>query len=107
MLEAQRKRQQTQPQGYPNAGSIFKSPPRAYAGRFIEAAGLKGLGCGGARVSEQHANFIVNTGGASAVEVRRLMTQIQQAVWQKNRLWLEPEGRVGGGGGGEEKEKGK
>jgi len=96
MLEAQRKRQQTQPHGYPNAGSIFKNPPRAYAGRFIEAAGLKGLGCGGARVSEQHANFIVNTGGASAVEVRRLMTQIQQAVWQKNRLWLEPEVRLVG-----------
>jgi UDP-N-acetylmuramate dehydrogenase len=47
-------------------------------------------------VSEQHANFIVNAGGASAVEVRRLMTQIQQAVWQKNRLWLEPEVRLVG-----------
>ena len=96
MREAQRKRQQTQPHGYPNAGSIFKNPSGAYAGRLIEAAGLKGLVRGGAQVSEQHANFIVNTGGASAVEVRQLMEQIQQAVWQKNHIWLEPEVRFVG-----------
>jgi UDP-N-acetylmuramate dehydrogenase len=96
MREAQRKRQQTQPHGYPNAGSIFKNPPGAYAGRLIEAAGLKGLVRGGAQVSEQHANFIVNTGRASAVEVRQLMEQIQQTVWQKNHIWLEPEVRFVG-----------
>ncbi|MBI3797513.1 MAG: UDP-N-acetylmuramate dehydrogenase [Deltaproteobacteria bacterium] len=96
MREAQRKRQQTQPHGYPNAGSIFKNPPGTYAGRLIEAAGLKGLVRGGAQVSEQHANFIVNTGRASAAEVRQLMEQIQQTVWQKNHVWLEPEVRLVG-----------
>ena len=96
MREAQRKRQQAQPHGYPNAGSIFKNPPGAYAGRLIEASGLKGLIQGGAQVSERHANFIVNTGGASAAEVRQLMEQIQQAVWEKNHIWLEPEVRLVG-----------
>jgi UDP-N-acetylmuramate dehydrogenase len=96
MLDAQRKRQRTQPHGYPNAGSIFKNPPGAYAGRLIEAAGLKGLCRGHARVSEQHANFIVNIGGASALDVKTLMEQIQQAVWEKNRVWLEPEVRLVG-----------
>ncbi len=96
MLEAQRKRQQAQPHGYPNAGSIFKNPPGAYAGRLIEATGLKGLVRGGAQVSERHANFIVNTGGASAAEIRQLMEQIQQAVWEKNHIWLEPEVRLVG-----------
>lgn len=96
MLSAQHKRQRTQPHGYPNAGSIFKNPPDAYAGRLIEAAGLKGLSCGRARVSEQHANFIVNTGGATAADVRVLIEQIQQAVWEKDGVWLEPEIRLVG-----------
>ena len=96
MLRAQRKRQQTQPHGYPNAGSIFKNPPGAYAGQLIEAAGLKGLSWGRARVSEQHANFIVNTGKASAAEVRQLMEQVQQVVWEKSQVWLEPEVRLVG-----------
>jgi UDP-N-acetylmuramate dehydrogenase len=96
MRETQRKRQQTQPHGYPNAGSIFKNPPGTYAGRLIEAAGLKGLIHGGAQVSERHANFIINAGGASAAEVRQLMEQIQQTVWQKNHIWLEPEVRLVG-----------
>ncbi len=96
MLEAQRKRQQTQPHGYPNAGSIFKNPPGAYAGRLIETAGLKGLTRGGAQVSERHANFIVNTGTARAAEVRQLMGQIQQTVWEKDQVWLEPEVRLVG-----------
>jgi UDP-N-acetylmuramate dehydrogenase len=91
MSNAQRKRQQTQPHGYPNAGSIFKNPPGAYAGRLIEAAGLKGLSQGRAQVSEHHANFIVNTGGATATEVHQLMQQIQQVVWDKYQVWLEPE----------------
>lgn len=96
MRQAQRKRQQTQPHGYPNAGSIFKNPPGTYAGRLIEAAGLKGLSVGGAQVSEQHANFIVNTGGARAAEVRQLMDQIQRVVWETSHVWLEPEIRFVG-----------
>jgi UDP-N-acetylmuramate dehydrogenase len=107
MLETQRKRHQTQPHGYPNAGSIFKNPPGAYAGRLIEAAGLKGLFHGKAQVSERHANFIVNTGGANAAEIRQLMEQIQQAVWQKNHIWLEPEVRLVGEWEEEKMENGK
>src|SRR4029453_1112256 len=91
VLEAQRKRQQAQPHGYPNAGSIFKNPPGAYAGQLIEAAGLKGLSRGRAQVSERHANFIVNTGNATATEVHQLMQQIQRVVWDKYQIWLEPE----------------
>ena len=72
MSKAQHKRHKTQPHGYPNAGSIFKNPPGMYAGRLIESAGLKGQVQGRAQVSEQHANFIVNTGGASATDVRLL-----------------------------------
>jgi UDP-N-acetylmuramate dehydrogenase len=96
MQEAQRKRQATQPHGYPNAGSIFKNPPGAYAGKLIETAGLKGLACGRAQVSERHANFIVNKGGATATEVKRLIGQIQQVVWEKTRVRLEPEVRLVG-----------
>ena len=96
MLRAQRRRQCTQPHGYPNAGSIFKNPPGAYAGRLIEATGLKGQTLGRARISERHANFIVNTGGASATDVKLLMEQIQHVVWEKNQVWLEPEVRLVG-----------
>jgi UDP-N-acetylmuramate dehydrogenase len=94
--EAHRKRQATQPHGYPNAGSIFKNPPGAYAGKLIETSGLKGLTCGQAQVSERHANFIVNKGGATATEVKRLIEQIQQGVWEKTRVHLEPEVRLVG-----------
>ncbi|MCS6926677.1 MAG: UDP-N-acetylmuramate dehydrogenase [Candidatus Binatia bacterium] len=96
MEQAQRRRQQTQPYGYPNAGSIFKNPPGAHAGRLIEAAGLKGLTVGRAQVSEKHANFIVNIGGATASEVRQLAEQVRQVVWERMRVWLEPEIRFVG-----------
>jgi UDP-N-acetylmuramate dehydrogenase len=96
MQHAQRRRQATQPHGYPNAGSIFKNPPGAYAGKLIEAAELKGKTCGQAQVSEQHANFIVNKGGATASEVKRLMDHVQNVVWEKYRVRLEPEIRLVG-----------
>lgn len=96
MSAAQHKRRKTQPRGYPNAGSIFKNPPGTYAGRLIEAAGLKGCAQGRAQVSARHANFIVNTGGARATDVRLLMEQIQRTVWEKNNIWLEPEVRLVG-----------
>lgn len=96
MQRAQQKRQASQPHGYPNAGSIFKNPPGAYAGRLIEAAGLKGLTRGQAQVSERHANFIVNKGGATATEVKQLMEQVQLAVWEKSQVRLEPEVRLVG-----------
>jgi UDP-N-acetylmuramate dehydrogenase len=96
MERAQRKRQRNQPHGYPNAGSIFKNPPGTYAGRLIEAAGLKGRPHGKASISEHHANFIVNTGSASATDVKCLMEHVQHAVWEKSQVWLEPEVRLVG-----------
>ena len=96
MHQAQIKRQNGQPHGYPNAGSIFKNPPGAYAGHLIELAGLKGSHCGQARVSERHANFILNTGGARAAEVKRLMEHVQRTVWDAQQVWLEPEIRLAG-----------
>jgi UDP-N-acetylmuramate dehydrogenase len=96
MHRAQTKRHAGQPHGYPNAGSIFKNPPGAYAGRLIELAGLKGTRCGRARVSEQHASFILNTGGARAAEVKRLMEHVQRTVWAAQQVWLEPEIRLVG-----------
>lgn len=67
------KRKSSQPSGFPNSGSMFRNPPGDYAGRLIEAAGLKGRRLGQAQISERHANFIVNHGGATANDVRRLM----------------------------------
>jgi len=67
------KRKSSQPSGFPNSGSMFRNPPGDYAGRLIEAAGLKGKRLGQAQISERHANFIVNHGGATASEVRQLM----------------------------------
>jgi UDP-N-acetylmuramate dehydrogenase len=96
MQQAQAKRHAGQPHGYPNAGSIFKNPAGTYAGRLIEAAGLKGTVCGQAQVSQQHANFIVNTGGARAAEVKQLMEQVQRTVWATHQVWLEPEIRLVG-----------
>lgn len=93
MQQAREKRSRSQPHGYPNAGSIFKNPPGRYAGRMIEAVGCKGSRQEQAQVSEQHANFIVNTGGATASQVWCLIEQVQRQVWQEERVWLEPEVR--------------
>ncbi len=85
------KRNQSQPVEIPNAGSIFKNPPGDYAARLIEQAGLKGLTSGGAKVSEKHANFIVNFNNASANDVIELMKIIQETVYQKFGIMLDPE----------------
>ena len=89
--DSKRRREAHQPLGYPNAGSIFKNPPGEYAGRLIEAVGLKGLRIGGAMLSPQHANFIVNVGGATAADVRALMRAAEQRVWEIKRVRLQPE----------------
>lgn len=89
--EARRRRQERQPLGYPNAGSIFKNPPGLYAGQLIEACGLKGVRVGGAMISEQHANFIVNLGGATARDVRALMDAAADQVLQRQGVRLQPE----------------
>ena len=87
----QDRRRQSQPKGLPNAGSFFKNPANDSAGRLIEASGCKGLQVGGAMVSPVHANFIVNTGGATAVDVLSLMRLVQARVKKESGVELEPE----------------
>jgi UDP-N-acetylmuramate dehydrogenase len=72
------RRKSSQPSGYPNSGSMFRNPPGDFAGRLIEAAGLKGKRIGQSQISERHANFIVNLGGAKAEDVLQL-TELAQA----------------------------
>lgn len=85
------KRKTTQPQGVASAGSFFKNPATDAAGRLIEAAGLKGCRIGGAVVSERHANFIVNVGGATASDILELMHLVQEKVCSWSGIKLEPE----------------
>jgi UDP-N-acetylmuramate dehydrogenase len=75
----------------PSAGSIFTNPPDDYAGRLIDAAGLKGLAIGGAQISPKHANFIVNLGGARAADVAALIEYAQTEVERRFGVHLEPE----------------
>jgi UDP-N-acetylmuramate dehydrogenase len=77
------KRKGSQPSGFPNSGSMFRNPPGDFAGRLIEAAGLKGRRIGGCQISERHANFFVNLGGAKAAEVRELMDLARAEVCRR------------------------
>ncbi|EST52805.1 UDP-N-acetylenolpyruvoylglucosamine reductase [Brevibacillus panacihumi W25] len=92
------RRRQTQPLQMPCAGSVFRNPPGDHAGRLIEAAGLKGYRYGGAQVSEIHANFIVNRGGATAADVLTLIKHIQDTIRDKNGIDMHPEVLVVGEG---------
>ena len=83
-------RMQTQPRIL-SAGSVFANPEGAFSGQLIEAAGLKGIWEGGAQISEQHANFIVNPGNATARDVFTLMRQAQDAVYAQTGIWLRAE----------------
>jgi UDP-N-acetylmuramate dehydrogenase len=94
LTEYLKKRQETQPSGYPSGGSVFKNPPQDYAGRLIEKMGLKGKKVGGAMISPKHANFIVNTGGARAADILALMDLAQKKVKEKTGVELEPEIKV-------------
>ncbi|HOA15756.1 MAG TPA: UDP-N-acetylmuramate dehydrogenase [Bacillota bacterium] len=85
-----------QPLELPNAGCVFRNPAGTGAGRLIDSCGLKGLCVGGAWVSEKHANFIVNRGGASAADVRSLLMKVQGEVFDKYGEVLEPEVRLVG-----------
>jgi UDP-N-acetylmuramate dehydrogenase len=91
VMELRAKRAARQPHGLPNAGSVFKNPPGNLAGRLLEGAGLKGARVGGAAFSDQHANFIVNLGGARAEEVRTLIEMARSQVRDKTGVLLEPE----------------
>jgi UDP-N-acetylmuramate dehydrogenase len=84
-------RNQTQPTNQPSCGSVFKNPDGDYAARLIEMTGLKGYCIGGACVSEKHANFIVNTGNATAANIEQLISYVQDKVEQQHGVLLSTE----------------
>ncbi|MDR2195834.1 MAG: UDP-N-acetylmuramate dehydrogenase [Gallionellaceae bacterium] len=86
----------SQPLHLPNAGSVFRNPPNDHAARLIESCGLKGKRIGGARVSEKHANFIVNAGGATAADIENLITEVRETVKRETGIDLHPEVRIVG-----------
>ena len=90
------RRGETQPTREPSCGSTFRNPPGDYAARLIEASGLKGSEVGGARVSEKHANFIINTGAATAADIEALIVRIQERVERVHGIRLETEVRIVG-----------
>ncbi len=91
-MEASLKRRRvSQPMGMPSAGSVFVNPEGDSAGRLIEASGLMGYRIGGAVVSEMHANFIVNSGGASSLDVVRLVRHVRSVVNDQHGIELRPE----------------
>lgn len=85
------KRAKTQPTNQPSCGSVFKNPPGDHAARLIEQTGLKGYAIGGAQVSEKHANFIINTGRATAKDIERLIDFVQAQVEEKQGVVLQTE----------------
>ena len=91
MRELNAKRREKQPLDLPSAGSAFKRPEGGFAAALIEQAGLKGYAIGGAQVSEKHAGFVVNTGGASSHDVYDLMMHIRKTVYEHSKIALEPE----------------
>ncbi len=90
------KRIASQPLQWPNAGSVFRNPPGDFAARLIEACGLKGLYLGGAQVSEKHANFIINTGNATAAEIENLINEVRATVLRQTGIDLHPEVKIMG-----------
>jgi UDP-N-acetylmuramate dehydrogenase len=86
-----KRRKRSQPLGLPNAGSVFRNPEGDSAGRLIESAGLKGAVSGGAQISDVHANFIVNTGGAKASDVLELIRMARDSVRERHGIELRPE----------------
>ena len=96
MKELNARRRDKQPLSFPSAGSTFKRPEGHFAGALIEAAGLKGLTVGGAQVSEKHAGFIINRGGATAGDVLSLIAEVQTRVYAHAGVRLETEVRVVG-----------
>ena len=94
MKELQQKRSASQPLDVPSAGSAFKRPTGGYAAALIEQAGLKGFRIGSAAISDKHAGFAVNLGGATAKEMRQLLQTVSQKVYDASGIRLEPEIRI-------------
>lgn len=96
MRDLLERRRQTQPIGEWSCGSVFTNPPGDHAARLIETAGLKGCRIGGAEVSRKHANFILNTGDATADDIEQLMAHVQREVARTQGCTLTPEVRIVG-----------
>lgn len=96
MRELREKRRAKQPLEYPSAGSTFKRPEGQFAGKLIQDAGLAGCQIGGAKVSEKHCGFIINTGNATSAEIRELMDFVIYTVHEKYDVFLDPEVRCVG-----------
>ena len=94
MRDLNERRRDKQPLNYPSAGSTFKRPAGHFAGQLIEEAGLKGFAVGGAQVSEKHAGFVINKGGASARDVMELCRQVKEKVKENSGVDLELEIRL-------------
>ena len=96
MKEMLERRKATQPLGLPSCGSVFRNPEGDHAARLIEAAGLKGCRIGGAEVSPKHANFIINTGDATATDIEELIEHVRQTVIEVHGIELKHEVRIVG-----------
>ena len=94
MADLMSRRKNSQPLDLPSAGSAFKRPVGAYAAALIDQAGLKGFCVGGAGVSTKHAGFVVNNGGATAADVKEVLRQVADIVFEKFGFHLEPEVRI-------------
>ena len=94
MKELQAKRSASQPLDLPSAGSAFKRPVGGFAAALIDQAGLKGFAVGNAGISAKHAGFAVNLGGATAAEMKQLLAQVSDIVYEKSGIRLEPEVRI-------------
>ena len=88
------RRAASQPTGEASCGSVFRNPGADYAGRLIDSCGLKGMQMGKARISEKHANFIINEGGASAADIEALILYVQKTVRERTGVELETEVRI-------------
>ena len=89
VVESRKKRRiESQPLDYPSAGSVFRNPEGAFAGKLIEDLGLKGYTIGGAKVSEKHANFIINAGNATGEDIKELIEYIQSKVKENYNIDL-------------------
>jgi len=94
MEELMARRRASQPLEYPSAGSTFKRPEGYFAGTLIDQCGLKGLTVGGAQVSEKHAGFVINRGGATTADILALIARVQETVYKEKGVRLEPEVRI-------------